>query len=61
MGFPLDPGTYPVLGSGHSIGGYPSAVYGYVWSRVYADDLYTVFEGNLLNPDIGKKYREIIL
>ena len=43
VGVPLQPDTYPVVGSGHSIGGYPSAVYGYVWSRVYADDLFTKF------------------
>ena len=43
IGIEVQDGTYPVVGSGHSIGGYPSAYYGYMWSRVYADDLFTKF------------------
>ena len=36
--------------------------YGYLWSKVYAQDMFTVFQqGGLENPAIGMRYRKDIL
>ncbi|MEP7196619.1 MAG: M3 family metallopeptidase [Saprospiraceae bacterium] len=41
---------------------HPVYYYGYLWSRVYAQDMFTVFEKNgLTNVKTGKRYRELIL
>lgn len=42
---------------------YAGKYYSYVWSMVLATDLYSVFEksGNVLDPQLGRKYRKIIL
>ena len=41
---------------------YSASYYGYLWSEVYAEDMYSMFEKNgVLNPVIGKRYRETIL
>jgi thimet oligopeptidase len=47
---------------GHLMGGYDAGYYGYLWSKVYAQDLYTRFarEG-ALNARTGRAYRETIL
>ncbi len=51
-----------ILGSfGHIIGGYDSGYYGYLWSKVFAIDLFSFFKGNELNQDLGLKLREKIL
>ncbi|TAM58838.1 hypothetical protein EPN52_09320 [bacterium] len=60
--FPSMPGTYPEAGFGHLMGGYDAGYYGYLWSKVYAQDMFTVFQrGGLENPEIGARYREDIL
>ena len=41
MGIPIQPNTNPGVKFGHMIGGYASAYYGYLWSQVYAQDLFT--------------------
>lgn len=42
--------------------GYAAGYYGYLWSEVYAQDMFSVFEKNgILNKTIGKRYRDIIL
>jgi thimet oligopeptidase len=47
---------------GHLMEGYGSKYYGYLWSRVYALDLFdTIKREGLLNPVIGRKYRDIVL
>ncbi|MEP1094796.1 MAG: M3 family metallopeptidase [Cyclobacteriaceae bacterium] len=44
------------------INGYPVYYYGYIWSDVYAQDMFTEFEENgLLDQETGIRYRDIIL
>lgn len=46
---------------GHLMG-YASGYYGYQWSKVYAADLFGMIkEQGLTNPEIGKRYKDIIL
>jgi len=41
---------------------YASSYYGYMWSKVYAQDMFSVFEENgLLDKETGIRYRDIIL
>ena len=48
---------------GHLMGGYESGYYGYLWSEVYAAEVFQLFKqtGNIFNRDIGLHYRESIL
>jgi thimet oligopeptidase len=46
---------------GH-LGGYKARYYGYLWSRVFADDVYEqIKKEGLLNPDAGTRYVQEIL
>jgi thimet oligopeptidase len=54
------PGTHQVTGFGH-LDGYGSAYYTYLWSLVIAKDLLTAFDGDLMNPEVGRRYRDLIL
>jgi len=59
---PLVPGTHPQASFGHLMGGYDAGYYGYLWSLVYAQDLFTAFKtGGLENPVVGMRYRQSIL
>ncbi|GJM43570.1 MAG: oligopeptidase A [Gemmatimonadota bacterium] len=59
-GFPALEGTHMQAGFGHLFG-YDAAYYGYLWSKVYGDDMYTAFEeGGILNPEVGMRYRQEI-
>ncbi|ODQ67795.1 zincin [Nadsonia fulvescens var. elongata DSM 6958] len=47
---------------GHIMGGYDSAYYGYLWSQVFAADIYyTLFKGNEMSAEVGRRYRTEIL
>ena len=53
---------------GHLMNGYDAGYYGYLWSEVYADDLFTRFgkrgllaRDHLLDPKVGMAYRRSIL
>ncbi|MBP6217097.1 MAG: Zn-dependent oligopeptidase [Oligoflexales bacterium] len=56
------PGIMPEASFGHIMGGYDAGYYGYLWSDVYAADMFTRFEKDgLLNPKTGADYRKWIL
>lgn len=43
------------------MGGYDAGYYGYLWSRVYAQDLYTAFAARIDDPAVGARYRRDVL
>ncbi len=46
----------------HIMGGYASAYYGYLWSKVYAQDVYSLFDvDGGVSPRVGTRYRRAIL
>lgn len=60
-GFPYTPGTHFQSGFGHLFG-YDAGYYGYLWSHVFGDDMYTLFEeAGPLSAEVGRRYRETIL
>ena len=59
--FPYVEGTHMQAAFGH-LNGYGASYYGYLWSKVYAEDMFSVFEENgVLDKKTGKRYRDIIL
>lgn len=47
---------------GHIMGGYAAGYYGYLWSRVFALDVYSVFEAaGGLSSEVGRRWREAVL
>jgi thimet oligopeptidase len=60
-------GIKPVSGShfmatfGHMMTGYDAAYYGHIWSEVYAADMFTQFQDDLLDANVGSRYRKTIL
>lgn len=55
-------GSAWMAGFGHMMGGYDAGYYGYIWSEVYAADMFTAFEATgLLNAVTGHAYRTNIL
>ena len=55
------PGTHLQASFNHLVG-YASTYYGYLWSRVYANDMFSVFKENgIQNPDVGARFRKIVL
>lgn len=58
---PYVEGTHFQAAFGH-LNGYGASYYGYLWSKVYAQDMFSVFEKNgILDKATGKRYRDIIL
>jgi len=58
----VPPEVHPQASFGHLMGGYDAGYYGYLWSKVYAQDMFTVFlQGGLENPAVGMRYRRDIL
>ncbi len=59
--YPFVEGTHFAGTFGH-LTGYGSKYYGYLWSLVYAADMFSEFEKNgPLNPIMGKRYQENVL
>jgi thimet oligopeptidase len=59
--YPYVEGTHFQAAFGHLIG-YGASYYGYMWSNVYAEDMFSEFEKNgVLDKKPGMKYRNIIL
>jgi thimet oligopeptidase len=56
------PGTHPQSEFGHLMGGYDAGYYGYLWSKVYAQDMFSRFKAQgLTSPAAGAAYRNDIL
>ena len=61
MLYPYVQNTHFQAAFGH-LNGYGAGYYGYLWSKVYAQDMFSVFEENgILDPKTGKRYKDIIL
>ncbi len=50
------PGTFEHIASGYAAG-----YYGYMWAKVIALDLVTAFGADVMNGDIGRRFRQMIL
>lgn len=43
----------------HMVGEYSAGYYSYLWSKVYASDMfYSRFKNNCLNPELGYEFRQ---
>ncbi len=61
MPYPYLEGTNMQAAFGH-LNGYGASYYGYLWSKVYAEDMFSVFEKNgIMDQKTGLRYRDIIL
>jgi len=59
--YPYQDGTHMEAAFGH-LNGYGAAYYGYKWSEVYAQDMFSIFEEKgTMNAEQGMRYRKIIL
>ena len=55
------PGTARIASFGH-LAGYAAGYYGYAWSEVLAQDMFSVFEEEgVLNPETGRRFRKTVL
>jgi thimet oligopeptidase len=54
--------TFQPASFGHIAGGYDAQYYSYLWSVIYASDMYhEKFKGNLFNAKIGREYKNNVL
>jgi Zn-dependent oligopeptidase len=61
-GLPFPEGTFYPASFGHLLGGYDAGYYGYLWSRVFGDDMFSRFEAEgVTSPDVGRDYRREVL
>ena len=61
-GYPVDPAEHFAATFGHMMGGYDAGYYGYLWSKVFADDMFTRFaKEGVLDPKVGAEYRADVL
>lgn len=62
-GYEMPNDTRMDAGFGHLMSSlYTAGYYTYLWSKAYADDIFTKFEANgFMNPDVGTEYRRKIL
>src|SRR3569623_3418814 len=59
---PTDPLTRFEASFGHLAGGYGAGYYAYLWSEVFADDIFTRFKKEgLFNPAVGTAWRREVL
>ena len=62
LGIKIPSGVYPQASFGHIMDAYDVGYYSYMWSKVYAEDMFSLFEKNgILNPRTGMMYRKQIL
>jgi thimet oligopeptidase len=60
-GFPYHEGTFYPAGFGHLFG-YDAGYYGYLWAKVFGDDMFGRFEAEgITNPTLGRSYRDKVL
>lgn len=61
-GYKYDVPTFGYAQFGHIMGGYDSGYYGYLWSEVFATDMYyTKFKANPLDAKVGVEYRDKVI
>ncbi len=61
-GLPFHEGTFFPASFGHLLGGYDAGYYGYLWSKVFGDDMFSRFEAEgILSSEVGADYRREIL
>ena len=59
---PFHEDTFFPAGFGHLMGGYDAGYYGYLWARVYGDDMFSEFERiGITSPEVGRRYRDAVL